>query len=314
MKILLTIAAAAAIAAPSLCAFDFQVKNIEQVPVKGISEAFHPVFSNDGRSLFVTSEGMDGLGIVALDNGQYRQLSSRPGAGYRFAQNNDGQVVVRENDFLTQKISLYLVDVEKATEECLVPVTEHTNRLVFKGGVVAYAEPELKKVITRVDPNVVRPMAVSAVASEPFVTEEDLKMVLYVNGKRTVVDPILEQQGRDVNYIWTSISPDGKRLLFYAHEACYTSNLDGSDLVRLGAIQAPVWRDNNTVIGMNDKHDGYYFTTSDIIAVDARTGQQMQLTPETDEIKMFPSVSPDGNRIAFHTTEGKLYIINLEND
>lgn len=314
MKLLLTAALTVAITVPQVSAFDFQVKNIEQVAVKGAPEAYHPVFSVDGQSLLVTSEGYDGLGIVGLRDGRYRQLSNRAGAGYRFAQNQDGsQIVLRENDFITQKLSLYLVDVETATEQCLVPVAEHTNALRFDRGVVAYGEPVLRRVATAVDPAALRPMSASQLASAPLLTNEDLKMVLYVDGERRVIDPILETTGRDVNYTWESMSPDGTRLLFVAHNTCYTSNLDGSDLVDLGTVHAPVWRDDNTVIGMVDSDNGHFFVASDIVAVDSRTSERLRLTPESDEIKMYPSVSPDGNRIAFHTTQGKLYIINLEN-
>ena len=314
MKLFLTLAAATAIAVPQLSAFDFQVKSIERVPVKNAMEVYHPVFTPDGKSLVVSSEAYNGLGIVNLENGDYKQLSDREGAGYKYAMNEDGtQIVLRENDFLTQKLSLYLVDVESAKEECIVPVAEHTNTLKLTGGVVAYAEPIEKKVLTRVDPALRNTLAAGTVASQPLLTEEDLKMVLYVDGKRTVVDPMLTATGRDdFQYCWSSISPDGSRLLFCAGNNTYTSDLDGGNLVDLGPIHAPVWRGDNTVVAMLDSDDGHFFTASDIVAADAHTAERVQLTPQTDEIKMFPSVSPDGNRIAFHTTDGKLYIINLE--
>lgn len=313
MKFLLTLAMGAALAVPSLSAFDFQVKNIERIPVKGSVEAFHPVFSADGKSLIVTSESFQGLGKINLADGAYKRLTSRDGAGYRFAENEDGsQIVVRENDFITQKLSLYLIDVEKASEECIMPVVEHTNRLVFNEGVVAFAEPVQRKVMTRVDPRVPRTMA-SKVAAAPLLTEEDLKLVLYKDGNRIEIDPVKDATGRDLNYCWSSLSPDGQRMLFVAGNDAYTCRLDGSELVNLGPVHAPVWRDNETVIGMNDTDDGHFFTSSNIVAADIKTTEKMQLTPDSDEIKMFPSVSADGNRIAFHTTDGGLYIINLEN-
>lgn len=327
MKKLITLAATTLLMSPSLLAFDFQVKSIEEVPVKGAPEAYHPVFSADGKSLIVTSEGYDGLGIVSIADGKYRQLSDRAGAGYRFAQNADGsQLLVRENDFMTQKLSLYVVDVATGAEECVVPVAEHTNTLRLNDGVIAYAEPVEKRIVTRecrvsghskssaVQSDFVDEQSAGSKASlETMLTEEDLKLVLYVDGKPTVVDPILATEGRDVNYCWSSLSPDGTKMLFVGGNDAYTCNLDGSQLVNLGPIHAPVWRGNDAVIGMLDSDDGHFFTASDIVAADARTAERVQLTPQTDEIKMFPSVSPDGNRIAFHTTEGKIYIINLEN-
>lgn len=314
MRKLLTLATIALVVTPSLCAFNFKVKSIEQVPVKGVSEAYHPVFSADGRSVYVTSEGYDGLGVVSLENGEYRQLSERAGAGYRFAQSSDGsQLVIRENDFMTQKLSLYVLDVATGTEECVVPVAEHTNAVSLRNGVVAYAEPVEKRLVTRVDPKAFRPMSTDDAARQTLLTEEDLKLVLYVGGVRTEIDPVMMATGKDVNYCWSSLSPDGNKMLFVAGNDAYTCKLDGSELVNLGPVHAPVWRDNDVVVGMLDSDDGHFFTASDIVVADARTAERLQITPQTDEIKMYPSVSPDGNKIAFHTTEGKIYIINLEN-
>ena len=314
MRKICTFAMVALLAIPSVSALDIRVASIDAVPLKGVSEAYHPVFSVDGQSLYVTSEGYDGLGVVDIATGNYRQLSVRPGAGYRFAQNSDGsQLVCRENDFMTQKLSLYVVDVATGTEECIVPVAEHTNTLLLDGGVVAYAEPMQKKVVTHIDPKSPRKLSVDKVANETILTEEDLKLVLYTPGKRIEIDPVLTATGRDVNYCWSSLSPDGAKMLFVAGNDAYTCNLDGSELVNLGPIHAPVWRGNDMVVGMLDSDDGHFFTASDIVAADIRTAERVQLTPQTDEIKMYPSVAPDGSRIAFHTTEGRLYIINLEN-
>ena len=314
MKFFLTLATTVLIAAPSLCAFNFQVKNIERVPLDGVAEAYHPVFSVDGASLLVTSEGFDGLGIVNISTGLYRHLSDRAGAGYKFAQDADGShILLRENDFITQKLSLYLLETATGTEECVVPVAEHTNALSVNNGVMAYAEPALRRLQTRRISGAVRPLAANQDVQPAMLNEEDLKLVLYSNGQRIEIDPVLQAEGRDVNYCWSSLSPDGSKMLFVAGNDAYTCNLDGSQLTKLGPIHAPVWRGNDTVIGMLDSDDGHFFTASDIVAADILTGRQMQLTPKTDEIKMFPSVSPDGNRIAFHTTSGNIYIINLEN-
>lgn len=311
MKFLITLAMAIALAVSQLSAFNFQVKSIERVPLNGIAEAFHPVFSADGSSLFVTSESYDGLGIVNLKDGRFRKLSDRAGAGYKFAQSADGShVVLRENDFLTQKLSLYLLDVASATEECVVPVMEHTNTLALVDGKVLYAEPAQRKINSHTLRKLSPANGNESVAT--ILTEEDLKLVLYRNEERTEIDPVMQATGRDLNYCWSSLSPDGTRMLFVAANDAYTCRLDGSDLVNLGPIHAPVWLDNNTVIAMKDSDDGHFFTASDIVAADIRTAETMQLTPVTDEIKMFPSVSPDGSRIAFHTTQGNLYIINLE--
>ena len=41
-------------------------------------------------------------------------------------------------------------------------------------------------------------------------------------------------------------------------------------------------------------------------------GTGMQQLTNSNEISMFPSVSPDGSQIAYHTTDGKVYIMTIQ--
>ena len=80
----------------------------------------------------------------------------------------------------------------------------------------------------------------------------------------------------------------------------------------MGELRSPSWRGNTHVIGMRDEDDGYYYTKSDIVIVDVVGNNYQQLTSPSDEIKMFPSVSADGSKIAYHTTEGKIYVMTIK--
>lgn len=145
------------------------------------------------------------------------------------------------------------------------------------------------------------------------VIEDNLKMVVCTDGICRLVDPISDQFGRDVNYCWTSVSPDGTLLLFVAHNNAYTSRLDGSDLVDLGPLHAPVWCGNDWVVGMIDSDDGHYITASEIFIVDARNAtNRQQLTPSDMLIKMYPAVSSDGRRVAYNSIDGDIYIIDFK--
>lgn len=148
-------------------------------------------------------------------------------------------------------------------------------------------------------------------ANNIFVTEEDLKVVVYNNGVRTVVDPLSTPE-RDVNYCWSSLSPDKRHLMFVAGNDAYVSNLDGSGLVNLGRLHAPVWRDNEFVVGMEDKDDGSRFIASEIVIVGIDGNNRQQLSTTSSEIKMFPSVNADGTKVAYHSTEGKIYLMTIK--
>ena len=287
----------------------FKVDAVQQVRSGAPMGAFHPVFSPDGKSLLVTAEDYSGLAVVNLEKPSYRLISSMDGAGYKAEFSEDGTTVIARNNHLDeQTMDLYAIDVKTAVAEELVQGLEHTNRVSFKKGALNYAQKgklRSKGVATR------RLKAATATVFEDvFVTEEDLKIVVYRNGIPTVIDPLSTPE-KDVNYCWTELSPDKKKIVFVAGQDAYTCNIDGSGVKKIGNIRAPKWRDIDYIVGMNDTDDGHNLTSSDIVIVRNDGADYQQLTNTSSDIKMFPSVSPDGNRIAYHTTRGEIYIMSI---
>lgn len=287
----------------------FRVTETRKVDTGAGIGVYHPVFSPDGKKLLVSSENYDGLGIVDLEKPSYRQLSVDQGAGYLAAFADDGvTVVTRSIDPESQTMDILTIDTQTAQRKVLRSRAPHTNRLSLRRGTLNYADAGALKTMavgTRL-----RTAALAPQKEDIFVTEEDLKIVVYRNGVGTVVDP-LSTPDHDVNYCWTTLSPDKTKIAFVAGKNAYTCNLDGSNLTNLGDLRAPQWRDNDYVVGMNDADDGHVFTRSDIVIVRKDGSQYQQLTSRNGEIKMFPSVSSDGKRIAFHTTEGQVYIMSI---
>ena len=96
--------------------------------------------------------------------------------------------------------------------------------------------------------------------AELRVDNENLDLNLYRNGEHIVLKP-----HGDVNYIWSSLSPNKKYILFNTLHGTAICDLTGKELVNLGNINAPVWYGNDYVVGMNDQHDGYFITSSEIM-------------------------------------------------
>lgn len=294
----------------ALCALPAGAQKFEVTQVRQLNadcEVYHPVFTPDGHNLLVAiSPAYDGLGVINLENEGYTPLTTAPSAAYKAAVTADSKAVIyRELNFKDMTLSLKSIDIATGTSRELVTGLDHFNTINLNGeDVKVMAEgQEVKRNAGR---------KVSAAAQEEiFVTEEDLKVVVYRNGERTVVDPLSTPE-RDINYCWSSLSPDKQHLMFVAGNDAYVSNLSGGNLTCLGRLHAPVWRGNDYVVAMDDKDDGSRFTSSEIIIVGIDGNNRQQLSLSSDEIKMFPAVSPDGSQVAYHSTDGKVYLMTIK--
>ena len=304
-KLLLTLAAVAALTAQ---AQQFEVVSTQQLSV-GVEDVFHPKFTPDGKSLLVSSAGYDGLGIIDIKNNRYQKITDMRGAGWLPAISEDGKtVVVRQKDDEIQGNSLYSINLNTLERTVILQKVDHFNRINFVNGKVSVGLAG--KVTTK---QVTRPISAVQVPNEVFVTEEDLKIVVYNNGRRIELDPLKGQFGSwDPQYIWTSLSPDKTKILFYCANYSYVCDINGKNLVKVGKMGCPQWRGNTHVVGHNEEHDGYYLTKGEILIVGADGKNLQQLTSTSSEIKTFPSVSADGSKIAFHTEDGKLYVMTIK--
>ena len=286
----------------------FEVTSLQEVKVDTEMPTFHPRFMPDGKTLMVCSENFNGLGLVDTQKGTYTHLTDMVAAGYYPAVSEDGNTIItRSKDYSDLSVDLYAIDLSTKTMRIIAEGYDHVNGLKFANGTLTLSQHGIP-----VTTQVTKANLALAPQSNVYVTEEDLKVVVYVNGVRNVIDPF-SKEGRDENYCWTSLSPNGKKVLFNCGNDTYVCNLNGSGLVKIGSMRAPVWRGDDYVVAMVDEDDGYFFTKSDIVIVKADgTGKMQQLTTNSDEIKMFPAVSNDGSKIAFHTLEGKIYLMNIK--
>lgn len=137
-----------------------------------------------------------------------------------------------------------------------------------------------------------------------YVTNEDLKLVLYNNGTRTELYP----HGNACNYIWASLSPDHTKILFNTKFGTAICDLQGKELINLGQLDAPVWYGNDYVVGMYDTHDGHNYTGS-AIAIRSIDGSLNQTLTDATGFGMYPSVSAATGKIAYNTLSGEVRLL-----
>ncbi|MBE6317415.1 MAG: hypothetical protein E7081_00340 [Bacteroidales bacterium] len=289
----------------------FKVKSLQQVHTGAMEKAYHPRFMPDGN-LLVSAENYTGLGIVNVKSGVYTELTDMCSAGYYPVIANDGKTIIvrQKNDDYT--VDIYSINVADKSISTVATQLPHLNQLGLCNNKVSYAVNS--KVMTAEVTNSSTSQKFNP-KDNIFVTEEDLKIVVYNNGRRIVLDPLKGQiDWGETQYVWTSLSPNKDKILFSCADNAYICDINGKNLVKVGPLRAPVWRGNTHVVGMHDKDDGYFYTESNIVIAKADGTQYQQLTPATSEIKMFPAVSNDGNKIAFHTLEGKIYLMTIEEE
>ena len=143
------------------------------------------------------------------------------------------------------------------------------------------------------------------VDAELRVDNENLDLNLYRNGEHIVLKP-----HGDVNYIWSSLSPNKKYILFNTLHGTAICDLSGKELVNLGNINAPVWYGNDYVVGMNDQHDGYFITSSEIMMASVDGVERVALT-KAEDMGYYPNVDALSGRIVYSNEKGEIRMLQL---
>ncbi len=133
----------------------------------------------------------------------------------------------------------------------------------------------------------------------------NLKLNIVEGNKVTILAP----NGENERYLWPSFSPDGSKIAYtVSGKGSYVYDIATGSTTFVGKYRAPQWMGNDYVVAMNDSDDGYKITGSTVMVCAADGSFSQQVTPD-DMIAMFPSATP--NKIAFHTLEGEIYIMDI---
>lgn len=137
------------------------------------------------------------------------------------------------------------------------------------------------------------------------VNGADLKINIVEGTSVTTITP----NGDNERYLWPALSPDGTKVAYtVSGKGSYVYDINTGTVTFVGKFRAPQWMGNDYVVAMNDRDDGYKITGSTVVLCAANGSFSQQVTPD-NMIAMFPSATP--SKIAFHTLEGEIYIMDV---
>ena len=235
--------------------------------------------SPDGSFALITTQTNKGLRQIDLETGQTKLLTNNQGAGFQPRISNDGRTIVCRNVTFDERhlrqTSLEQLDIEHGTQKQLrAPARE-----VHENGENGRAE----------------------------VFIEDLQLMVSVDGVTRNLSP--NGKDEDTRYIWPSLSPNGKRILYYVSgEGAYVCNLEGKEVKFIAHdCRAPQWYDDETIVGMNDRDDGKMLLSSSIVAY-TLDGKAQELT-ESSKMLMYPQCCARQGIIVCSAANGEIFIL-----
>jgi hypothetical protein len=263
---------------------------------------FNPVLNVDGDKLLYTASGFSGLNLVDLKTNAIVEISKDAGAGYepQFSTDN-AQIYYRKTTFENNRRfnAVQSYDLKtKRNSELLTPQRLLNKIYPLNNGVVAFSGK-----------NILRATATKSNATPVVVSaNEELKIMLY-NGKISYLNPLNMPEPR---YIWVSLSPDSKKILFTAAgKGTYICDLNGKILSSLGSVNAPVWFNDNFVVAMEDKDDGHRVISSKIVLISVAKKTKTDISLPS-KIAMYPTASGKANRISYHTEDGDIEVVDVK--
>jgi Tol biopolymer transport system component len=287
----------------SIASAQIIINRIEKIPLPSNQEWTNPVFSPDGKKIYFTNSSYNGIWEYTISENKLRKITDAPGSGYGFSISDDGKFLVYRKttyDEISRERfqELYQVNLKNLFVIKIAAGSDLSNPTFVKSTVIYSSGSETKN------------LEKARLSGETKVIGiENTKIVVLHNGKRKVLDPF-----GNGSYIWPSLSPDKTKLVAYeADRGAFICDLDGNILSKLGRIDAPVWtRDGKYIIYMDDRDDGHFILSSEIMAISPDGKEKFQLTSTPNVIEMYPHTSPVENKIVYSSLSGEIFILSYE--
>ena len=256
--------------------------------------AYYPVLNATGdRLLFTTQDG-----------------------ALKFHDLNDGVTAVVTHDYVAGNDACWGGDGK------IYFVTQETggDQLIYRTGRCYDTATRQTATVTEPQHGAVRAVpatrggALKAPSGKSYDSSSDIgsaawtegnRVHVIVNGEERVFSPVDSWAG----YLWASLSPDGRRVAFFAAgRGIVVIDLRGQMLALLGNYEMPCWYNNDYLVAQNAKDDGHQFTSSQLLLLKADGTWQGELTKPVS-MSMQPTCG--GGKIVYTTIDGLLYEMKI---
>lgn len=274
------------LAAVVLVAFSTQAQQLRVGEAKMLAGTeqggyYHAVFAPTGDYLLTSTESYNGLVRHDLKLKRQTRLSQAQGAGYGVRIADDGkQIIARRYEYRDRQRFTAL------------------DRINARSGKTTN--------VRRMARNQVSP--VEETGGRVYVTTNGSEMTVHMLGLQTVIRPNGEE-----SYFWCSVSPDGEHIVYVtAHHGAFVCNIDGTNPVCIGIMNAPQWIDNENIVAMVDTDNGDQVVESVLLVRNINTPRDCTVLPTGQKIAMYPAASSDGKHIAFNNEKGQIFIMEVQ--
>ncbi|MDX1702141.1 MAG: hypothetical protein R3250_16060 [Melioribacteraceae bacterium] len=271
-------------------------------------EIAYPKFTADDNKIIFTSPNFQGLYKYDLTSGDIEIISNGMGAGYNPRILNDGNIYYKTFDLINGR-KLYSINkynsitgknevLDVNVRLAKIPFQRTWDEVYYLNNSVIKKQ-SMEKTLSKSN------------ESDIAVYVENNDLILINGNEKILLNPL----GKGV-YVWESISPDGKSLLFsFGNQGTFVININGQLILNIEEAHYPRFSPDGKYISfMKDKDDGHNYTESDIFIYSIEDEESYKVTDTEDRIEMYPNWSNDGTKLVYHTIEGELFVAELKYD
>ena len=257
--------------------------NVSQ-PVKistGDAPAHNPVLSPDGSMILFSSDDQAGLNLLNVRDGKIMNIENDVrGAGFTPVFTADNKAVVYRtaktiDGLMNRDVRTFsIADGSKAQ---VAPMSRAAIDLKSSAGITRYAKSNFTSII------------------------------LTDGSEVTELTPLADAH----SYLWPSLSPDGKHLLFVEpFKGLFIADADGSNPVKIAdKADFPGWVSNDIISFVTSHDDGYTILDSTLKVYDLKAGQTTNVTPAD---VLVGEATAANSTVVYTTLNGEMYSVTVK--